>query len=121
VVLPIVREESGLALSSRNAYLSAEEKRAATVLHYGLSEVASAYENGERDGARLLQLVRSAIAVEPLARVDYISLNDAETFEPLEHIGERPALLSLAVYLGKTRLIDNMVLGQTEKQDAAGA
>jgi pantoate--beta-alanine ligase len=121
VVLPIVREESGLALSSRNTYLSAEEKRAATVLHYGLSEVASAYENGERDGARLLQLVRSAIAVEPLARVDYISLNDAETFEPLEHIGERPALLSLAVYLGKTRLIDNMVLGQTEKQDAAGA
>ncbi|HZI47111.1 MAG TPA: pantoate--beta-alanine ligase, partial [Pyrinomonadaceae bacterium] len=121
VVLPIVREESGLALSSRNAYLREEEKRAATVLHYGLSEVASAYEKGERDGGRLLQLVRSAIAAEPLARVDYISLNDAETFEPIEHIGARPALLSLAVYLGKTRLIDNMVLGQTEKQDAAGA
>jgi len=121
VVLPIVREESGLALSSRNAYLSEEEKRAATVLHYGLSEVASAYEKGERDGGRLLQLARSAIAAEPLARVDYISLNDAETFEPIEHIGARPALLSLAVYLGKTRLIDNMVLGQTEKQDAAGA
>jgi len=121
VVLPIVREESGLALSSRNAYLSAEERRAATVLHLGLSEAESAYENGERDGARLLQQVRSAIAAEPLARVDYISLNDAETFEPLERIGERPALLSLAVYLGKTRLIDNMVLGQTEMQDAAGA
>jgi len=121
VVLPIVREESGLALSSRNAYLSAEEKRAATVLHLGLSRAESVYENGERDGARLLQQVRSAIAAEPLARVDYISLNDAETFEPLERIAERPALLSLAVYLGKTRLIDNMLLGQTEKQDAAGA
>jgi pantoate--beta-alanine ligase len=120
VVLPIVREESGLALSSRNAYLNKEEKRAAIVLHYGLSAAASAFENGERDGGRLLQLVRSAIAAEPLARIDYISLNDAETLEPLEHIAERPALLSLAVYLGKTRLIDNMVLGETEKQDAAG-
>jgi pantoate--beta-alanine ligase len=120
VVLPIVREQSGLALSSRNAYLNKEEKRAAIVLHYGLSAASSAFENGERDGARLLQLVRSAIAAEPLARIDYISLNDAETLEPLEHIAERPALLSLAVYLGKTRLIDNMVLGETEKQDAAG-
>ena len=121
IVLPIVREESGLALSSRNAYLTDEEQRAATVLHRGLSEARSAYENGERDGARLLQLVRSTIVSEPLARVDYISLNDAETFAPLERIAERPALLSLAVYLGKTRLIDNMVLGQTEKQDAANA
>jgi len=121
VVLPIVREESGLALSSRNAYLNEEEKRAATVLHRGLSLARSAYENSERDGTRLLELVRSTIAAEPLARVDYISLNDAETLEPLEHIADRPALLSLAVYLGKTRLIDNMVLGQTEKQDAASA
>lgn len=121
VVLPIVREESGLALSSRNAYLSEEEKRAATVLHRGLSLARSAYENSERDGTRLLELVRSTIAAEPLARVDYISLNDAETLEPLEHIADRPALLLLAVYLGKTRLIDNMVLGQTEKQDAASA
>lgn len=121
VVLPIVREESGLALSSRNAYLSEEEKRAATVLHRGLSQARAAYENGERDGARLLQLVRATIAAEPRARVDYISLNDAETLEPLARIDERPALLSLAVYLGKTRLIDNRVLGQTEKQDAANA
>jgi pantoate--beta-alanine ligase len=120
IVLPIVREESGLALSSRNAYLSDEEKRAATVLHRGLSEAESAFEDGERNAERLLELVHRTIAAEPLARVDYISLNDAETFKPLERIGERPALLSLAVYLGKTRLIDNMVLGQTEKQDAAG-
>jgi pantoate--beta-alanine ligase len=90
-------------------------------LHRGLSQASSAYENGERDGARLLELVRATIGAEPMARVDYISLNDAETLEPLEHIAERPALLSLAVYLGKTRLIDNMVLGQTKRQDAAGA
>ena len=114
VVLPIVREASGLALSSRNAYLSDNEKRAAIVLHRGLSHARSAYENGERKGASLIELVRSAIDAEPLARVDYVSLNDAETLEPLEHITERPALLSLALYLGKTRLIDNIVLGQSE-------
>jgi pantoate--beta-alanine ligase len=121
VVLPIVREESGLALSSRNAYLSDEEKQAATVLHHGLSQAASAYENGERNAARLLELVRSTVSAEPLTRVDYVSLNDAETLEPIERIEERPALLSLAVYLGRARLIDNLVLGQTEKQDAVGA
>lgn len=121
VVLPIVREQSGLALSSRNAYLNEEERRAATVLHRGLSFAASAYENGERNGERLIGLVRSTIAAEPLARIDYISLNDAETFESIAQVGERPALLSLAVYLGKTRLIDNMVLGEPQKQDAAGA
>jgi pantoate--beta-alanine ligase len=121
VVLPIVREESGLALSSRNAYLSEQEKRAATVLHRGLSQAATAYERGERSGQRLLEFVRSAISAEPLARIDYVSLNDAETLQPLDHIADRPALLSLAVYLGNTRLIDNMVLGHTEKQDAATA
>lgn len=121
IVLPIVREESGLALSSRNAYLSDEEKRAATVLHRGLSQAASAYENGERNAARLLEVARSTVSAEPLTRVDYVSLNDAETLEPLDRIEDRPALLSLAVYLGKTRLIDNMVLGQTAKQDVAGA
>jgi pantoate--beta-alanine ligase len=121
VVLPIVREESGLALSSRNAYLTEEQKRAATVLHRGLSQAKSAYENGERDGEHLIELVRATVTSEPLTRVDYVSLNDAETLEPLAQIAERPALLSLAVYLGKTRLIDNMLLGHSEKQDAAGA
>jgi pantoate--beta-alanine ligase len=121
VVLPIVRDESGLALSSRNAYLSDEQKRAATVLHRGLSQAVSAYENGERDAEHLIDLVRSTVAAEPLALVDYVSLNDAETLKPVEHVGQRPALLSLAVYLGKTRLIDNTVLGKTQKQDAAGA
>ncbi len=121
VVLPIVREPSGLALSSRNAYLTREEKRAATILHRGLLQALAAYEGGERDGGRLIELVRSTVAAEPLTSVDYVSLNDAESLEPLDQIAERPALLSLAVYLGKTRLIDNMLLGQAEKQDAAGA
>ena len=119
VVLPIVREESGLALSSRNAYLTDEQKRAATVLHRGLSLASQAYSDGERDAHRLIEIVSSTIAAEPLARVDYVSLNDAETFQPLAQIAERPALLSVAAYMGKTRLIDNMVLGATQKQDAA--
>ncbi len=119
VVLPIVREESGLALSSRNAYLTDEQKRAATVLHRGLSQASQAYRDGERSAERLVGIVSSTIAAEPMARVDYISLNDAETFQPLVQVEERPALLSVAVYIGKTRLIDNMVMGLTQKQDAA--
>lgn len=121
VVLPIVREDSGLALSSRNAYLTDEQKRAATVLHRGLSQAACAYNEGERSSERLIQIVSETIASEPLARVDYISLNDAEDFQPLAQVEERPALLSVAVYIGKTRLIDNMVLGVGQKQDATCA
>lgn len=119
VVLPIVREESGLALSSRNAFLTDEQRRAASVLHRGLSQASRAYSDGERSAERLVGIVSATIASEPLARVDYISVNDAEDFQPLVQVEERPALLSIAVYIGKTRLIDNMVLGVTEKQDAA--
>ena len=119
VVLPIVREASGLAMSSRNAYLNDQEKQAATVLHRGLSRATRAYADGERSGKRLIEIVRATIAEEPLARIDYVSLNDAETLEALDQIQEQPALLSLAVYLGKTRLIDNTMLGATQKQDAA--
>jgi pantoate--beta-alanine ligase len=119
VVLPIVREESGLALSSRNAYLTDEQKRAATALHRGLSQASRAYRDGERSADRLIEIVTATISAEPLARVDYISLNDAEDFQPLIQVNEKPALLSVAVYIGKTRLIDNMVLGVTERTDAA--
>jgi len=121
IVLPIVREESGLAMSSRNAYLNDEEKRAATVLHRGLSRAAREYEDGERNCQRLIEIVRSTIETEPLARIDYISLDDADTLEHLERIDDPPALLSLAAFVGKTRLIDNIVLGRTKKQDVAGA
>jgi len=121
VVVPIVREESGLAMSSRNNYLSTEEHKAAAVLHYALSQARQAYDGGEHNVTRLIELVRSTIEKEPLARIDYVSANDADTFEKLDKIDERPALLSLAVYVGKTRLIDNVVLGKTKRQDAAVA
>ena len=121
VVVPIVREQSGLAMSSRNKYLSAEERQAAAVLHLALSRALAAYQGGEHSVARLIELVRAPIEQEPLARIDYVSLNDAETLVPLDKIDERPALLSLAVFIGQTRLIDNVVLSKTKKQDAAGA
>jgi len=121
VVLPIVREESGLAMSSRNAYLDSAQRQAATVLHRALSQARAAYDEGERNATGLLELVRATIEAQPLARIDYVGINDAVTLESLEKLDDRPALLSLAVFFGKTRLIDNVVLGQTKKLDAAGA
>ena len=121
VVVPIVREESGLAMSSRNQYLDSEQRRAADVLQRSLTQAREAYEEGERSATRLTELVRSAIEKEPLARIDYVSVNDAETLERLDKIEARPALISLAVFVGKTRLIDNLVLGKSKKHEAAGA
>lgn len=121
VVVPIVREESGLAMSSRNAYLTNEQHDAATVLHSALSQARAEYEKGEQNAARLIELVRAVIQKEPLARIDYVSLNDADTLEELTKIEDRPALLSVAVYIGKTRLIDNIILGKSKRSDAIGA
>ena len=119
VVLPIVREESGLAMSSRNAYLDDQQRNAAVVLNRALTQARAAFDDGEHSASRLVDLVRTAIEREPLARIDYISLNDAETLAKLDKIDERAALLSLAVFFGKTRLIDNVVLGS--QRNAASA
>jgi pantoate--beta-alanine ligase len=121
VVLPIVREESGLAMSSRNAYLDNQQREAAAVLNRALSQARAAYDEGEHNAGRLIEMVRSTIEQQPQARIDYVSINDAETLQKVEKLDERPALLSLAVFFGKTRLIDNIVLAETKKQDAAGA
>ena len=121
VVLPIVREESGLAMSSRNAYLDNEQRQAAAVLNRALLQARAAYDRGEHNASRLLEIVRAAIEAQPLARIDYVSINDAVTLQPVDKLDERPALLSLAVFFGQTRLIDNAVLGKTKKQEAAGA
>jgi pantoate--beta-alanine ligase len=115
VVLPVVREESGLAMSSRNAYLDDQQRRAATVLNRALSQARTAYDEGEQNASRIVDLVRSTIEKEPLARIDYVSLNDAETLAKLDKVDDRPALLSLAVFFGPTRLIDNVVLGSQKR------
>ncbi len=109
VVCPTVREPDGLAMSSRNVYLSPEERRAATVLFRALSAAQAAWQAGERDGERLRQHMRAVLASEPLARPDYVSLADPDTLVELERVGER-ALASLAVRIGATRLIDNLIL-----------
>ena len=112
VILPTVREESGLALSSRNAYLSDEERSAAVVLYRALSRAKEAYKAGEHSGSRLAEVVRATVAAEPLARLDYVSVTDADTLENLEKLDDRSVLIALAVHLGKTRLIDNIVLNR---------
>lgn len=119
VVLPIVRDESGLAMSSRNNYLNDEQRQAASVLNRSLSKAHEAFDAGEHSTVRLIEMVRNDIGKEPLARIDYVSVNDAETLEKLEKIDDRAALVSLAVFIGSTRLIDNVVLGKTKKHEAA--
>ena len=121
VVLPIVREESGLAMSSRNAFLDDQERHAAAVLNRALQEARAAYDAGEHGASRLIEIVRATIEDEALIRIDYVSINDAETLEKVEKVDERPALLSLAAFVGKTRLIDNVLLGKSNKQGAVGA
>lgn len=109
-MIPIVREESGLARSSRNVYLSPEEKTAALVLSRSLRLAKDAYEKGERNAAVLKALVTKEIAGEPLAAIDYVDLFSFPALEAIETVDEK-SLLALAVRIGKTRLIDNIILG----------
>lgn len=111
IVCPTQREPDGLAMSSRNTYLTPEERRAATVLFRALSAARSAWENGEREPDALRRVLRDIVATEPLAKLQYASCADPDTLEELEHISSR-ALLSMAVYLGRTKLIDNFLLGE---------
>ena len=107
--MPTVRERDGLALSSRNQYLDAAERKEAPVLRAALKQAATAVNGGERSSARVIALVREIIGQAKLARVDYIALVDAENLQPLERVTPG-ALLALAVFIGKTRLIDNIRL-----------
>ena len=107
----IVREADGLAMSSRNVYLSETQRAAATVLKRSLDLARVRFANGTRDADALRDLVAAVIAEEPLAEIDYVSLADEETLEELSGEVVRPALLSLVVKFGKTRLLDNLELG----------
>jgi pantoate--beta-alanine ligase len=118
IVLPTVREDSGLAMSSRNLYLSAEERESATVIHRALVKAKEVFREGERSSNRLVELVKSTIEAEPRARIDYVNLSDAETLEPVDKIEDQPVLISVAVYFGKTRLIDNTILNSARKKEA---
>ena len=110
VACPTVREPDGLALSSRNVHLSAEERAAAPVLRRALVAARERWEAGERSGDALRTTMRDVLAGEPLASVEYVSVADAASLRELDRV-EGPALLSLAVRFGSTRLIDNEPLG----------
>jgi pantoate--beta-alanine ligase len=118
VVLPTVREDSGLAISSRNLYLTDAERESAAVIHRALAKAKENFKKGERHAAKLADIVRTTIETEPHARLDYVSIVDAETLEKLDKIDERPVLIAIAAYIGKTRLIDNIVVNKVKK-DAA--
>ena len=110
VVCPTTREADGLAMSSRNKYLSEAERMSATVLFRALSAAKALYEGGERNAEVLRGKIKEVLASEPLAQMQYVSCADYDTLEELDEIKGK-ALLSMAVYFGKTRLIDNFILG----------
>jgi len=123
LVVPTVREETGLAMSSRNEYLTVEERQAAAVLNRALLQARSAFEQGERQAQKLVEIVSETIEKEPSVRIDYVSINDAQSLEEIVAVDSRPALISLAAFVGKTRLIDNIVLSEKSEtsEDVAGA
>jgi pantoate--beta-alanine ligase len=119
VILPIVREDSGLAISSRNLYLTPDEQNSATVIHKALVQAKTTFKEGERNAHRIMDVVRNTIEAEPRARLDYVTIADAETLEKVDRIDERPTLIAVAAYVGKTRLIDNTILNKVKKKDVA--
>jgi pantoate--beta-alanine ligase len=110
IVCPTVREADGLAMSSRNAYLKPQERQAAVILFRALNNAQAVFEAGEREAAKLRQVLLDTLASEPLARVQYVSCAHPLTLQELDGQVEK-ALLSMAVNIGKTRLIDNLVIG----------
>jgi pantoate--beta-alanine ligase len=114
VELPTVREESGLAMSSRNSLLNEEEREKASVILRGLKEAKIAFKKGERNAATLTEIVQKVVDREPLARVDYIAVVDRETLQPIEKIGDSEAMIAAAAYFGDVRLIDNTVLNRKQ-------
>lgn len=111
VVCPTWREPDGLAMSSRNVYLNPDERLAATVLYKALTAAQRAYSVGERKAQNLRQILTQTIQREPLARLQYVSCADPETLQEIQGLVSGQSLLSMAVFIGKTRLIDNLVLG----------
>lgn len=109
IVGPIVREADGLALSSRNTYLNPEERRAARILSLSLAEARTLIEAGERDAGRVLVRMRTLIEAEPTARIDYVEAVGPENLEPVSVL-KNGTLIALAVWIGRTRLIDNLIV-----------
>ena len=114
IVVPTVREASGLAMSSRNELLSPEQRQKAAIIIDALREAKIAYKKGERNASSLAQIVTSRIGTEPLARLDYIAVVDGNTLQPVEKIGDDETLIATAVYFDSVRLIDNVLLNRKQ-------
>ena len=108
VPCPIIREEDGLAKSSRNTYLNAEERKAALILSKSLRLGRDAVERGERDARKVAAIISDSLLTEPMAKVDYVEVVDLENVQRVDKI-EGETLVAIAVYIGKTRLIDNFI------------
>lgn len=107
---PIIREEDGLAKSSRNTYLNAEERKAALILSKSLKKGRELAEAGEKDAEKLRKVITDVLVSEPMAKIDYVEVVDWNTLDAVDKI-DGPVLVAIAVYIGKTRLIDNFILG----------
>ena len=120
VVAPTVREEDGLALSSRNVYLTPDDRRGARVIPRALAAVQSRFADGERDAERLLQAARRELAAEPAVVPDYLALTDGETLEPADRAAAGSVVM-IAARVGRTRLLDNVILGASPAIVTRGA
>ncbi|HBE82555.1 MAG: pantoate--beta-alanine ligase [Blastocatellia bacterium] len=112
--VPTVREESGLAMSSRNRLLTEEERERASVIYRSLRDAKTAFKQGERIASKLVDLVNTTLSSESLANVEYVAAVDSESLEPIEKIDDREALIAVAVRFGSVRLIDNVVLNRRQ-------
>jgi pantoate--beta-alanine ligase len=114
ITVPTIREESGLAMSSRNTRLTTEERGKASIIYQALREAKLAFRDGERNAAELEQIVRNKIESEPLARIDYVAVVDNQTFEPIDYVGDNEVLIAVAVFFDEVRLIDNTLLNRKQ-------
>ena len=110
VVMPTIREDNGLAMSSRNERLTKEQRNSASIIYSSLLKAQNSAENGELNASELTEMVRKNIESEPLAATDYIAVVDNATLEPVEKIGDSPILIAIAVRFGEIRLIDNIII-----------
>ena len=115
-VLPIVRDQDGLALSSRNTYLSPEQRQAALVLYQSLQLAQLLFEEGERRTSTIKQAMINRIQQEPLAKIDYVEIVEMENLDEISLITDK-ALVALAVFIGRVRLIDNVILAEKGKKE----
>ena len=114
VNVPTIREESGLAMSSRNSRLTDEEREKAAVIIESLREAKTAFKKGERNASELTQIVKKRLETEPLARIDHVAIVDRDGLQPVEKIGDEETLIMVAAYIGDVRLIDNVLLNRKQ-------